>query len=365
MDFIVENEESLQVGLKPADDTDTTVSDNNDKSSGIIIKKDEKTEHAFNQLEDTVAKTYEKTSEVLGQYLQEDEEGIHITLPDFNTDVTDKAQEYLKSLDSNLQNAEEVASNYWKKVSSNNFWSSMSNSLSSQLDKVVKIKDDVVRNTMKSDNNTSKNTSSLLHVAGNRTEAELRELSNNEKLYTDNKLELEESFNVDQKTDEISKLLETDKDIAKLMNKLVPTDVTYKDFWNIYFVNKQQIKEREDRRKKLLEAEKKYEEEHDDVGGWDDDEDDEEDNELEEKPVIIEKEDAVEPTIEISTPAIEEIDHKKAVETNSNVNEVLPNIDNGTSDKAERETKTQEKNIEATVKHQDEDEDENEDNDWE
>lgn len=90
-------------------------------------------------------------------------------------------------------------------------------------------------------------------------------------------------FNVDSKTDEISKLLKTYPDLNNLMNELVPIDLSYKLFWYRYFKQFDEIKRVDELRKKL--TQENEEEEFD----WDDDEE-----EKEEKKETVKKEEVKE-----------------------------------------------------------------------
>ena len=63
-----------------------------------------------------------------------------------------------------------------------------------------------------------------------------------------------ESFNADNKTKEISGLLEKyPNTLTKTMNDLVPLKISYNLFWYRYFKNDDKLKEQEKKRKELLE----------------------------------------------------------------------------------------------------------------
>lgn len=245
-------------------------------------KHDEKTEEAFNKLEDEVSKQYDKTAQALKKFVAESEDGVKLNLP-LDPQTSLKAQHYLGQLDSNLQNVEKVAQGYWTKVSNPGFWSSMTNSLGSKLEQVVRVNDEDL-----------KQNASKAVVGGNRTESELRALSTDKSIYLDNKNTAAASFDVDDKTEEISKILEKDKDLANLMNEIVPQSIPYKDFWNTYFTLRQKIFDMENNRRKILEGKQ---DSKDVEIGWDEEEDEIEGNEEEgndknpEEPVIIKKED--------------------------------------------------------------------------
>lgn len=238
---------------------------------------DEKTEEVFNKLEDEVTKQYERTASALKKIVKEDEDGVKLNL-NLNPEVSETAQRYLHQLDNNLQGVEKLALNYWTKVSEPGFWPSVTSKLGNSLDKLV--------NTDGAQTGKRPEQATSGAAGGNRTEAELKALSTNRALYLNRKEESGKQFDADSKTEEIAKILEKDKDMASLMNELVPESVTYNEFWRIYFEEKQQILDREDKRRKIL-TEKKAEEEEE--VGWDD----EEAEANEEETVIVRKEDTM------------------------------------------------------------------------
>lgn len=227
----------------------------------LVKGNDGKTEEAFNKLEDELSKQYEKTTSALKNLVEESEDGVKINLP-LNSEVSETAQRYLQHFDSNLQSVETLAQNYWTKVANPGFWSTMTGTLGKKLEEVVQISGSP---EMKLEDS---NKAAQAAVAGNRTDAELRELSINKGIYLEHTMNLDASFDVDAKTDEIARLLEQDKDLAKLMNGIVPQVITYKDFWNVYFLQKERILDMENKRKRILENNVAEGEEE---VGWDDD----------------------------------------------------------------------------------------------
>lgn len=79
-------------------------------------------------------------------------------------------------------------------------------------------------------------------------------------------------FNVDGKTDDISKDLEKYDELRSAMEKLVPDSVTYVDFWKRYYYLRHSIETAEARRRDLLKGAAVGAEEE---VGWDDDSEDE------------------------------------------------------------------------------------------
>lgn len=243
------------------------------------LKSDKNTEKAFHELEGTIDQQYQRTANVLKK-LVSDERGIELDIP-LESKISERAQVALDSLDSQIQNVEHLAQGYWKKVSTPSFWSSVTDSLGTKFEEVVKL------GTVQPTSTTpeASNVKGATPVAGNRTEAELRRLSSDEDVYLNCKDTLPTNFNVDDHTSEIAALLEANKGLEHLMNSIVPEKVNYHKFWNIYFFKKDEIIEMERKRKKLLERKIQENKEVD----WDDDEDD---NDTKDKP-------------KMTTPAVE------------------------------------------------------------
>lgn len=95
-----------------------------------------------------------------------------------------------------------------------------------------------------------------------------------------------EKFDVESKTSEIAELLKKYPDtLEKLMNKLVPVEISYDTFWYRYFKLEEDIKESEQKRKELLAkkdkssslADDEEEEDDDEDFTWDDDDDEDDD----------------------------------------------------------------------------------------
>ncbi|TAQ90279.1 hypothetical protein B7494_g1379 [Chlorociboria aeruginascens] len=80
------------------------------------------------------------------------------------------------------------------------------------------------------------------------------------------------TFDVDSKTDDISKDLEKYGELRTSMEKLVPDQVTYGDFWKRYYFLRHSIETAEAKRRDLLKGAATSTEEH---IGWDEDSDDE------------------------------------------------------------------------------------------
>lgn len=225
--------------------------------------RDDKTNEAFQKLEEEVNKRYEKTTNAFKKLVVEKDDGIEINLP-ISNETTEAAQKYLKKLDENIHNVESLAQSYWSKMKTKNFWSGFSDA----------------NNSTNNDHNDEGESSkeNEIAVGGNRTEAELRTLSRDKSIYLGNKMELQrEPFDVDEKTEEICLILQNDKDISKLMNDIVPHQISYKNFWNIYFLQRNKILEKESKRKEILSKKEKETEEKE--VEWDDEDEDEDEEE--------------------------------------------------------------------------------------
>lgn len=239
---------------------------------------DEKTEAAFHKLEDEVSKRYDETAKAFRGFVNEAEEGVKLNLP-LDPAVSERTQHYLGQLDSNLQNVEKVAQGYWNKVSAGGFWSNMTSNLGNKFEQIIQFTDD------DKEKGDSKENSKTI-VGGNRTETELKTLSTDESVYLNSNISLPKDFDADSKTEEISQILEKDTDLANLMNSIVPQKISYKEFWYIYFTQRQRILEMETTRRKILENKGTNKEEE---IAWDEEEDD--NDKQDEEPVIVKKED--------------------------------------------------------------------------
>ncbi|KAF3917898.1 hypothetical protein ABW20_dc0108154 [Dactylellina cionopaga] len=100
------------------------------------------------------------------------------------------------------------------------------------------------------------------------------------------KSEWSPNFSADKKTEQIAKDLEQYPELRSSMEKLVPGDVPYEDFWKRYYYFRGELDAEEQKRKELLKVAAKEEEEV----GWEedseedgDDDDEEEDEEEEEE----------------------------------------------------------------------------------
>ncbi|CAI4056528.1 hypothetical protein SUVZ_02G1970 [Saccharomyces uvarum] len=255
MDFFYEEqvaniEEGNLNDQKEHSNEESAASTERNTNSGVQ-GRDVKTNEAFQKLEEEVNKQYEKTTSAFKKLVVEKDDGIEINIP-ISDETTEAAQKYLKKLDDNIHNVENLAQSYWSKMKTKSFWSGFGST------------------NNRANNDSADNVEGLeekeIAVGGNRTEAELRTLSREKSVYLDSKLDLEkELFDVDEKTDEICLILQGDKDIARLMNDIVPHQISYKNFWNMYFSEKNRILDKESKRKEIL-----FKKEKEAEIGWDD-----------------------------------------------------------------------------------------------
>lgn len=252
------------------------------------LTKDEKTNEAFNKFEDDIGDVYEKTAGKLKTLIRDNpSDELRLQIPMMDEATAAKAQEYLKTLDSNLANVENVATSYWNKVSTSSFWSNVTQNLSSTLDTAINL----VADDGESSNGNTKNKPV---IGGSRTETELRKLSNDKAIYLEYKDTDLKTIDINGKTDEISALLKNDNDLETLMNNIVPEHIAYDKFWSIYFTEKDKVLAEEDKRSKILASSKMTDkdsskEDDEEEVGWGDDDD--EDDEVGSSVVIVKKED--------------------------------------------------------------------------
>lgn len=126
------------------------------------------------------------------------------------------------------------------------------------------------------------------NYGSSRYDNELFKLHTTELFYLDGSKDDEDdlkNFNVEAKTDEISKLLKSySNTLETSMNKLVPVEISYKIFWYRYFRLEKELKDADQSRKELLSKKKSEkasdqasQDEDDEDFTWDDEDEDEDD----------------------------------------------------------------------------------------
>lgn len=178
--------------------------------------------------------------------------------------LTSKANQALDSLDSKLEIVEQQAGKFVSLFAS--FFSN-----------VVSV--NASTNDLEPDNKPK-----MPHTAygSNRFESDLFQLHTSEGPYLSSGYDVLadfESFNVDDRSAEISGLLQRYPDtLERTMNKLVPIQTSYKEFWYRYFVNEAKLKSNDQARKELLAAEQihKRDERNGPIGDEQQEEDEEE-----------------------------------------------------------------------------------------
>lgn len=198
--------------------------------------------------------------------------GEQIHVPDiYFKELGNKANTYLDRLDSGLEIVENQASKYASQFAS--FFSG-----------IVQINNDTQPEApVKRETLFSTSMGANPNYGTSRYDSDLFKLHTSPELYlyqADDK-ELEQ-FDVDSKTELISQTLKTyDNTLHKLMNELVPVEISYSEFWYKYFKLEENLKREEHQRKKLLENKETKKEGEDEEFTWDDDD---------EEPVDIGKE---------------------------------------------------------------------------
>ena len=102
---------------------DDKINDSHTKETGStentenneLQSRDDKTNGAFQKLEEEVNKRYEKTTSAFKKLVIEKDDGIEINLP-ISNETTETAQKYLKKLDENIHSVESLAQSYWSKM---------------------------------------------------------------------------------------------------------------------------------------------------------------------------------------------------------------------------------------------------------
>lgn len=193
--------------------------------------------------------------------------------------LTKATNSYLDDLDHELEQVEKFAGSYATKVSS-----FIKTNL---LETDAKIRERLIEDANKGD--LDANESNLLFnvpdniktpIYATRTEAQLHALHTSQDLYVTDAIDSEfatflKSFNLESKTAEISSLLKKHSQLQNLMAAVVPTKVSYEEFWARYFFMYGKILEQEEKRKKILEN--NADDGDDEDFNWDDDDDDDDD----------------------------------------------------------------------------------------
>ncbi|KAK6891606.1 Protein DOS2 [Candida tropicalis] len=250
------------------------------------IKIEEQKQKLIEQLNNTRKALNDKTNELhVQESLKKIEDNLkQVSLDDF----TKSANKALDLLDSKLEIVENEASKYF-----GNFTSFLSSIVS-----VNPVNEDEGNGKKEVVFNSSLN--QFNNYGTTRYETDLLNLHTTESFYLNEELDVKdeiESFNADNKTKEISGLLEKyPNTLTKTMNDLVPLKISYNLFWYRYFKNDDKLKEQEKKRKELLEKKDTSKtdgnQENDDDEEeftWDDDEEEEEEEQVEEKPVVSKK----------------------------------------------------------------------------
>lgn len=215
----------------------------------------------------------EKQLKDLGDHIKSLESSIDVK------SISSQANKALDSLDSKLEIVEQQAGRFVSLFAS--FFSN-----------IVSI--DSPKDSSKKEPETIFSNSGIPGAAYNSTrfETDLFKLHTSEHFYLDDSDDSTNDdgyFDIEEKTLEISNLLKKYPDtLEKLMNKLVPVEISYSKFWERYFKQELKLKENDQKRKELLSSESEVKaklslenasDDDDEDFTWDDDDEDEEKNE--------------------------------------------------------------------------------------
>lgn len=190
-----------------------------------------------------------------------------IKVPEINLkNIGKQANTYLDSLDNQLEKVEQQAGAYVNKFAS--FLGGFVSITSDSQSEGTYEKETLFSSPLDSSN-----------YGTSRYETDLFKLHTTPEMYLNDELDNDnefEKFNVDNKTKDISQLLDKyDSTLRKLMNELVPVKIAYNVFWFRYFKLEDELKAQDLKRKQLLDSKDKTTENEEDFT-WDEDEDGEE-----------------------------------------------------------------------------------------
>ncbi|CCH45134.1 General transcription factor IIH subunit 1 [Wickerhamomyces ciferrii] len=318
MDLVYEQ----YAGSKSNNESQETLKATSDDRSNTI---NQKTEKSFEELEDGIANTYnviESKASTWGasfgslvsnlkinDYLNETKKHVE------NLHLNDKLNLTKSTVTKKFSEVQKRVVNEESFEKSQNMWSLLSTKTNTYLDELDKeleqvetfagsyvnkfgqfIKDSIVvappedRDELIDDdegnllfNVTGSGKSKPQKVTSTRTEAQLYALHTSPELFlttaNDQSFELfKKEFNLNSKTEDISKLLKQNNDLKKLSTTIVPEKSTYEEFWTRYYYLFDKILKDETNRKKLLNKEVQPNDSKTKNLQWSDDEDDE-DNE--------------------------------------------------------------------------------------
>ncbi|OWB55612.1 hypothetical protein B5S28_g1486 [[Candida] boidinii] len=206
--------------------------------------------------------------------------------------IGEKTNEYLDSLDNELEKIENLTLSYGNKFGSllSQTTNTASKSVWGLINSTIQIGDNN-NNNNKDDENTTKKDSGFSFdlpksFTSTRSEAQLHELQRNKEIYLNYKIsdddndELEKlsNFKLNKEQEiESNDLINLNNDFKIMFDEIVPNNLNSDKFWFIYFDSKNKIIDQEKKRKELLSKGSTEGEDEDDEFNWDDDEDEDED----------------------------------------------------------------------------------------
>ncbi|CAN6649226.1 protein Dos2p [Trichomonascus vanleenenianus] len=202
--------------------------------------------------------------------------------PTMLTALSQKAQTYIDELDRDLEKIENKAGSYLSQVGSD---------LRSFLKDAVTVSSPVARPRDGFDPDAGEDAPSEVlfnvpedirnQIYSTRLDAQLHALHTSKEPFLvktsedDGYNKFAADFDVDKKTDQIAKDLEEHPSLRKLMEQLVPSQVSYNEFWTKYYYMRGQIAQQEEKRKLLVQQATTNNANEEDVS-WDDEDEEEE-----------------------------------------------------------------------------------------
>ncbi|KAG7662187.1 uncharacterized protein J8A68_004315 [[Candida] subhashii] len=254
---------------------------------------EEHKKNLINQLNSTKEGLNSKAANInISENLKSIEDQVrNLNLKDIqSTDIVNKANTALDFVDSKLEAIENQAGKYFSSfgsffsnvISINPGSSSSSSSSAQEIETARASQDNEDEKVLFNSNLNNYN-----NYGTTRYDNDLFKLHTTQQSFLNSELDTEEdfhNFNVDDKTNEISNLLEKyPSTLKKTMNELVPVQLSYTVFWYRYFKQEAHLKELEEKRQQLLQRDHSKDTKTDeDEFTWSDDDDEEETDEVEE-----------------------------------------------------------------------------------
>ncbi|OUM53999.1 hypothetical protein BVG19_g3337 [[Candida] boidinii] len=209
--------------------------------------------------------------------------------------IGEKTNEYLDSLDNELEKIENLTLSYGNKFGSllSQTTNTASKSVWGLINSIQIGENDNESNGSGSGSGNKKDSGFSFDLpksfTSTRSEAQLHELQRNKEIYlnykiSDDDLEKLSNFKLNEEQEiESNDLINLNSDFKIMFDEIVPSILNADKFWFIYFDSKNKIIDQEKKRKELLAKGSTEGEEEEDEFNWDDDEDEEEETNENEK----------------------------------------------------------------------------------